>query len=214
MISKWKYGEGEVALLATVQGLVEEREQVRRAFRDVKPTHLALGVAPESAASLVGYERNEEDDPFDDLPDHDYVYSVKLSEFGPVDLPPPDLLDATRIAKELGVTVQGVDLTEEAYGELFTKQVSVWGFLRYGRIQRRLAKKPPKAPDARSFSLAWDAAIRKVKGIARVEAAREDAIATAAASLARETGGRVLLILDVAREEGVRARLASLQQSS
>lgn len=214
MLPRWRFGEGEVILLATVQGLVSERERVRRAFHTEKPTVVALGVPPDMAPTLADYERKEGEDPFEDLADVDYVYSVKLGEFGPVDLPPPDLLEAARLAKETGLPLHGLDLTEDAYGELFTKLVSVWGFLRYGRIQRRLAKRPPSAPDARSFSLAWDAKIRKVKGIARVEAEREAHLAAGAARLARDSGGRVLFILDGAREEGVRARLAGLQQSS
>ena len=41
---------------------------------------------------------------------------------------------------------------------------------RHGRVQRRLAKRPPRAEDARAFSLAWDAAIRKVIAAYKAEA--------------------------------------------
>lgn len=200
-------GAGEVLLVATVQGLVAERDRVRDAFEAARPTVVALGVAPEAAAALLRFERKDDADLFEDLPDHDYVYSLKLREYGDVDLPPPDLVEAARLARDAGATLVGVDLPEEAYEERFTKLVSVWGFLQYGRIQRRLAKKPPAAPDAASFALAWDARIRKVKGIARLEDEREERIAQGARSLAAE-GARVLLVVDVARAEGVRARLA------
>lgn len=200
---------GEVVLLATVQGLVSERDAVRRAFARVAPAAVALGVSPEAAAALLGFERTPEmEDPFEDLPDHDFVYSLKLREYGEVDLPPPDLLEAARLAKAEGVPLHGVDMPEEQYEDAFTKEVSVWGFLRYGRIQRRLARKPPKAPDAVAFSLAWDAKIRKVKGIAKLETMREARIAAGARALAAQERGRILLVLDVARAAGVRRALA------
>lgn len=207
---------GEVVLLATVQGLVSERETVRRAWARLPPTALALGVSPESVAALVGYERTPDmEDPFEDLPDHDYVYSLKLKEFGDVDLPPPDLLEAARMAVTAGIPLFGVDLPEDQYEELFTREVNVWGFLRYGRIQRRLSKRPPKAKDAASFSLAWDAAIRRVKGIRKLESIRETYIAANAAALAKQhPGGRILLILDVARAEGVRTHLRNQAATS
>lgn len=199
---------GEVRVLATVSGLVSERDRVRRAFAGTPPAAVALGVSPEAAATLTRYERGPDENPFEDLPDHDYVYSLKLREFGAVDLPPPDLLEAARLATEAGLPLFGVDLTEEAYEEAFTKRVSTLGFLRYGRIQRRLARKPPRAPDAAAFALAWDAAIRKVKGIAAVEALREARIAAGARTLAaRHADGHVLLVLDVARSAGALAWL-------
>ena len=203
---------GEVVVLATIQGLVAERDNVRRAFHLFPPAAVALGVSPEAAAALLGFERTPEmADPFDDLPDHDYVYSLKLREFGEVELPPPDLLEAARLGKAAGLPVHGVDMPEEQYEDAFTKEVSVWGFLRYGRIQRKLAKKPPRSPDPTAFSLAWDARIRRVKGIARLEAMREARIAQGARALAREVGGRVLLVVDVPRAPGVRLGLQQPQ---
>lgn len=199
---------GEVVLLATVQGMVAERETVRKAYALTRPKAVALAVSPDAAESLSRFERTPDmDDPFEELPDHDYVYSVVLRDFGDVDLPPPDLLEAARLAKTDGLPLRGVDMTDDAYEDHFTKMVSVWGFLRYGRIQRKLAKRPPKAPDAPSFALAWDAAIRRVKGIAKLEALREAHIAHDTSALAREVGGRVLLVVDVARAAGVRQAL-------
>lgn len=206
-LRRFPAGSGEVALLATVQGLVSERERARHALGSYAPDVVALGLSPEAAASLLAFERPEDFDPFDELPDHDYVYSVVLRAFGDVDLPPPDLVEAARWAKERGATYYGVDLPEEEYETLYTRSVSTWQFLRVGRIQRRLARRPPRVDGPRALALAWDAAMRKVKGIATIEAARERRMAEAAARLAGE-GKRVLLLVDVAREAGVATVLA------
>ena len=200
---------GEVVLVATVQGLVAEAERVRAAFEEVRPRSVALGVSPESAAALLRYQPVEGVDPFEDLPDAEFAYSVRLQEYGPVALPPPDLVEAARLAQASGVPVHGADLPEASYEDVFAAEVSAWGLLRYGRVQRKLAKRPPKAEDARSFALAWDASVRRVKGIDRVEKAREEHIAGSARSIARQVGSPVLLVVDAAREAGVLQGLAA-----
>lgn len=209
MVERFRFGDGEVVLVSTVQGLVAERERVVALLDEEKPAAVALGLSPEAVSTLLRYEKDPEVDPFEELPDHDLVYSLKLREFGDVDLPPPDAVAAIEWAQAHGVSAYGVDMPEEAYEDLFTKQVSAFGFLRYGRIQRSLAKRPPSAPDARSFSLLWDAKIRKVKGIARVEAAREEFMADAAAELARRLAAKVVLIADAPREAGISRRSSS-----
>lgn len=209
MVERFRFGDGEVVILPTVQGLVAERQRVLDLLDAEKPAAVALGLSPEAVATLLRYERDPEADPFEELPDHDLVYSLKLREFGDVDLPPPDAVAAIEWAKANAVSAYGVDMPEEAYEDLFTKEVSAFGFLRYGRIQRKLAKRPPSAPDARAFALVWDAKIRKVKGIARVEAAREVFMADAAAELARRLAAKVVLIVDAPREAGVVRRASS-----
>jgi len=196
-----------VVVLGTVQGLVAERERVRAAFEREAPRSVALGVSPESVAALLRWAPVEGEDPFDLLPDAELAYSLRLQAFGEVALPPPDLVEAARLAKEAGVPVHGADLPEERYEDLFTSEVGAWSLLRYGRVQRRLAKRPPEAPDARAFALAWDARIRKLGALDRVERAREAHMAGVARALAQD-GGPVLLVVDVAREAGVRAALA------
>ena len=203
MLRRFPAPPGEVVLLSTVQGLASEALRVREAWHDARPAALALGLSPESVAALLRYAPVEGEDLFEELSDAEYVFAAKLGEYGPVALPPPDVLEATRLAAEAGVPVHGVDLTEEQYEEAFTTEVSAWGLLRYGRLQRKLARRPPRAPDARAFSLAWDAGIRRVKGIARVEARREKAIAERAAALAAQVAGPVLLLVDAPREAGV-----------
>jgi len=200
---------GEVVVLGVVQGLVEEAARVRSAFEEVRPAAVGLGVSAESVAGLSRYQSPADPgEHFDDLPDAEFAYASRLNEHSEVALPPPDLREAVRLAKEAGVPVHGLDLTEEQYEDVFTREVGALALLRYGRIQRQLARKPPRASDARAFALAWDAEVRRVKGIARVEERREFRIAEGARALARQVGGAVLLVVDAPREAGVLAALA------
>lgn len=208
MLPRFECPGGEVVLLSTVQGLIGEEAAVRQAFVEVEPKALALGLSPESVAALLRYAPQEDEDPFDDLSDHEFVFAAKLQEYGPIALPPPDVLEAVRLAKERDIPVRAVDLTDEQYEGAFTEEVSTWGLLWYGHVQRRLARRPPKARDARAFSLAWDARVRRVGGIARVEARRERAIAERARLLAEDVGGTVLLLVDAPREAGIARALS------
>src|SRR5688572_28662979 len=104
-------GGGEVVLLGTVHGLVAEAARVREAFAKVQPRAVALGVSPEAVAALLRYEKSEEHDPFEDLPDAEVAYSVHLAAFGEVDLPSPDFAEAIALARAADVPVHGVDLT-------------------------------------------------------------------------------------------------------
>lgn len=210
-MQRFRAGDGEVVLFSTVQGLRAEAERVRAVLEEERPAIVALGLSPEAVSSLQRYQPQPDVDPFEELPDHDFVYSLKLREFGEIDLPPPDLVAALAWAREAGATAYGVDLPEERYEDLFTKTVSTWGFLRYGRIQRKLARRPPKAADARAFSLAWDAAIRRVKGLRLVEAAREAHIAAHARSLAKDTPAKVFLLVDAPREAGTAEQLRAAE---
>jgi hypothetical protein len=198
---------GEVVVVASVHGLVAEADAVRDAFDDARPAAVALAVAPEAAAALARYQPDPEHDPFEELPDHEVAYATALAAYGDVDLPPPDLREAARLAAERAVPLYGVDLGEEAYEDAFTEEVGGWGFLRYGSVQRGLARKPPKAADAHAFSLAWDAAVRRVSGIARVEARREAHIGATTRALAERVNGPVLLVVDAPRASGVLAAL-------
>lgn len=199
-----------IHLVATVQGLASERAVVREAFEVVRPAALAIGLSPEAVALLARYQPDPEQDPFDGLTADELVFSDRLSRFGEVDLPAPDLLEAIALANAAGAPVYGVDLTEEAYDELYTTTVNAWQFLRFGHLQRGLAKRPPDEPDARSFSLAWDARRRRNKAVAKVEAKREEHIARAAWALSASAGGPVLLVVDLPREAGVAAWLDRL----
>lgn len=193
-------GAGEVHLLATVQGLDEEGPRVTQALDALRPAVVALSVSEEELSGLQEWdgERAEE---VDDA-EYDPGFAAALLEYGPISLPPPDLLAAVTWAKETGARLEAVDLPQHEYDTAFARYVGTWEFIFYGRRVRKLGKRPPQAPTAHEFVVAWDRGLRASKGVARVEAIRERHMAVRLAALA-EGGARVVAVVSPARVEGI-----------
>ena len=197
-------GHHELHVLGTVRGLASEEERVAAAFDRLEPAGVALGVAPEDLEGLrsvdggAAYEH--------EFSEADDIYAHYLQQFGPVALPPRDLVAAVRIARERGVPVATLDLPEVQYVETFTGAVSGWQLLLYNRRVRKLARKPPVAEDALAFHLWWDAQIRRLGGFDRLERAREAHMAAELGRLALPAG-RVLVLVEAARVAGMVAAL-------
>ncbi len=191
-----------VFVLGSVQGLVSEAPRVATAFRRVAPAVVALGVATEDVAGLVAYAASPDEDDFsaDSLLESEAVFAASLAKFGPVDLPPPDLREAIRLAQEADIPVVGIDLGEDAYADVWSREVNVFELWRVSRAARRLHKRPPVADSAHAFALAWDAEHRRVPGLARVEAAREREMGRALRSFSPTPA---LVIVELARFDGV-----------
>lgn len=193
-------GGREYHVLGTVRGLVSEAARVREAFDRVRPHGVALGVGPED---LEGLRRLEGGEAYEhEFSEADEVYAAYLGQFGEVQLPPRDLAEALRLAAERALPVVAIDFPEVAYVDAFTKAISGWQLLRYQRRIRKLARKPPAADDAMEFHLTWDREVGRLGGFGRLEAQRE---AHMAAELAKADlpAGRILVLLEGARAEGV-----------
>lgn len=194
---------GRLVLLGAAHGLVSEADAVAAALDSTSPEIVLLALSVESLTALERHDGADVDE--SELPDAEQAYANALSRFGPVGVPPPDLVAALAWARAHDVPVEPVDLSEEEYETAFTANVSGWGLLRYSRRVRRLSKRPPAAATPEALARAWDADLRRVKGIAAVERVREEAIAERA--LERSAGRSAALVVDVARLDGVASRL-------
>ena len=200
-------GSARVHVLGAVHGLMSEAAVVEEAFRASQPDAVALGIAPGELDGLDEHARGEPSEPDQEVTiDPSEHYALGLSRYGDIGLPPPDLVAAVALAREHGVEPVAVDLDGTQYDEIFAANVGPFAFFRYGRRVQKMGKRPPRAPDAVAFALAWDARIRALRGFDRVEAAREEAIARRVEDLATRHRS-VLVLVDVARAEGVVARL-------
>lgn len=200
-------GGARVHVLGAVHGLMSETDVVEAAFRDTAPDAVAIGIAPGELAALEEHAKGEvveSDEPVTIDPSESYA--LGLSRYGDIGLPPPDLVATVALARGRGLDPVPVDLDGEQYDEVFASHVGPFALFRYGRRVQKMAKRPPPAPDAVAFALAWDARIRNLRGFDAVEKARERQIAARVEDLATRHAS-VLVVVDVARAAGVIANL-------
>jgi hypothetical protein len=202
-----------VLVLWVVPGLLSEGRAVAEALRAANPSRVLVGIPEPEAQGLLLYAQGERD-PSDELDWLADPYARHLSKYGAVTFPPPAYLEAARFAALRGVPLEGVDIAQDAYDLHFVTHVSALQWWRYGRRMRRMERRPPKAPSAEAFALAWDRRLRRVgRGIRLVEAQREAAVRSAleknsegaeeAGAGAGGTGTAGVAVVDLLLREGI-----------
>ncbi|MGQ0534830.1 MAG: hypothetical protein ACT4PT_02025 [Methanobacteriota archaeon] len=194
-------GASRIHLLGTVNGLVSEGRRFLATYEEVRPDALAVGLSPDDVEGLRELVQLRE------LPEYeptemDEAYGAGLSRFGPVHFPAAEYLECARISAEHGIPLLPLDLGEAEYVDVFTKEVSMFQLWRYGRKLRKLATRPPSGASAEEFALRFDAEVRKLGGLDRLERAREARMADRLKAAARDHA-RILAVVEIARIRGV-----------
>lgn len=197
-------GNHRMIVLGTVQGLVKEKLKVKTTFDDLQPDIVALPISVEMLDGLRAVVEGEvletATNSIDDL------FADHLRRFGEVQLPPPSLVEAYRLAHENGIEVTTLDMNEEDYGEAYTDHVSGYHFWRRIWNMSRLEKRTFVADTPEEFVVSWDAYVTKLKGYADLERHREEYMAKKAVRLLRKHE-RVLILVEYERMEGVTAEI-------
>lgn len=203
-----RVGAGTVHVVGTASGLADEGPRVTDFLSTLQPTVVALGVSPDEVEALRQFMATPEEE-LEDVEEAEYDpgYAQGLLQFGEILLPPPDLTSALEWASAANARVEGIDLPQHEYDQAFASNVGTLEVLFYGRKTRKLGKRPPKAATARDFVIAWDRKLRESRGVARVEALREQHMADRLAALA-EGGASVVAVVAASREEGILQALA------
>ncbi len=205
---KLTMGTAKVYLLGTIKGLKSEEENVKKAFAIAKPEVIGLHISPDEISGLeatVGGEITEMG-----LSHYEEIYGVNLAKYGEIQIPPPSLVTAYRLARKHDKILAPLDMNDEKYADLFTKTVSTFHLIRHSFRVKRLRKRKFNSPDARSFVLEWDAQINKVKGYRKMEEAREQYMAENIALLAKEHT-RFLAILELERLSGIFSKVKEMK---
>lgn len=197
-----------VHLLGTIQGLASEASLVRDAAPRLAPRVVALGVGPEDVRTLRTLaDRSAAEDEFDTSAYEDQLLD-RLRQFGDVRLPPPDLVEAVRVADQRNVPLEAIDLDDAAYADLYTEEVGLLQLWSNNRRIRKAAALDLPTADAATFILAWDREFTRAKGYRRIEEVREESMARRLRELAR-TKGEVFAIVPLARLAGIQRRLSA-----
>jgi hypothetical protein len=190
-----------IAILGVCQGLEGEDKRVIEALRELQPSVIALAVPPEILPEIEGLQGDAERGL------EDSAYAVGLSRWGNVQLPPPELAAVVVAGRELRVRVEGVDLGEERYLDLFADVVGLRHLVQRAWRLRWLGWKAPSADGPEAFCRTFDARIN-TGPFAKLEGEREAAMARGLALLNPE--GATAFVVEVQRVDGVTKALRAL----
>ena len=199
-----KIGERFIYLLGTVQGLVEEKEKVRKAYFISKADAIAVAISKEMIKGLQDVIEKRIDKVF--VSNINEIFAKKLTVFGEVQLPPPSLVEAYQISKDYNIPIIPIDMSEEEYQESFIKAISGFDYFRHIWRIGRLKKKKFKCKTPQEFVLAWDRYMRKIKGFMVLEWNREIYMAEKLRELSKEHK-KILAVVEYEREEGIAKKI-------
>jgi len=201
-----KIGDRHIYLLGTIQGLLPEKEKVRKAYLMYKADAIAVGISDDMLKGLKDAVEKRVDKVF--MSNVNEIFAHKLSAFGEVQVPPPSLVEAFQISKDYAIPIIPMDMDEDAYQESFTKAIS--GFDYYRHIFRigRLTKKKFKCKTPEEFVLAWDRYLARIKGFRMLEWNREAFMAEKLRELSKKYT-RILAVVEYEREAGIAKKITA-----
>ncbi|HEY7587416.1 MAG TPA: hypothetical protein VIB49_01535 [Thermoplasmata archaeon] len=193
-----RLGESSLFVLPVVRGLPRDGAAVAKAIDEIRPEAVAVSISPEEVDALRGYQGT----PVGPENLEEEVYVAGLSAWEEPVKPPPCFTEAVRVAMDLGVRLEGLDLDEDAYTDAYTSAVSTMELILQGRMESRLGRKKFRAQTPEEFVLEWDAEVNRTAGFARLQKIREGHMASRLREIAQDTK-TVLAVIEVERAKGV-----------
>lgn len=191
-------GGCDIDIIPIVKGLVSEKEKVRKALseKDYEAAAVSWGLDEIEAVS-----RRDEIEGETETNELDSVYSYKLKEFGPIDMPDPAF---TYLVDEFSSRnpVIPLDMTDEEFSEVYCENVSTMDFLRENKIVKKALKRNFDAATPEEFVLQWDAMINEIKGYCKMSQIKERYIAGQLIDIAKYKKSLIALI-EYERMDGV-----------
>ncbi|MBI2076971.1 MAG: hypothetical protein HYT80_01175 [Euryarchaeota archaeon] len=182
-----------VVLVGGILGLEADADVLEAEFQKERPRTLMLGVPYEDLDAVRATKGKEAETEFA-ATDMDEAYLLRLSQFGVVKSPPPDLYRAYELAERFHVRVEAIDLGDEAFTDRYTQRVGMFEVLRSNRNQKRLLAREFDARSAEDFALEWDDALFPSKGLQQVQHDREAHMAERIRALSKEAGVHLALL--------------------
>ncbi len=156
-----------------IKGLVSDGNAVKEKLESFEPEVIMMGISPEEVEGL----KNFVDDPFEiDMSDYELIYGTLLSQFGPVEVPPPIFTQTIIYAKANNIPVKGLDVDEETFGTRYEEEYTVSQMVGYITKKKKLKKRNFDMESPEKFVLQWRKEIEKTKAMGNMEKMREEAI--------------------------------------
>jgi hypothetical protein len=197
-----------IRLLGTVHGLKREGERVKAAFQEYQPDCIAVGIPLEDLETLESCTVKEVD--FVTSEDQNYYFDC-LASFGEVRVPPADLTATFLLSKEYCLPLEALDVGDDQYAQLFTKNVSIVGLLLASRKNKKVRKQGLVAENPEAFALEWDNYNNATKPFQAIEKAREQHMADRLFEVSQQYE-RILAVLPYPRFDGILKHLSALKK--
>lgn len=191
---------GDIMVLGTVKGLVSEGDLVLKAFKNLEPDVVGLHIGIEEVKGLKAVVKGNVENTY--LSSYEKVYARELSRFGEVQIPPPSLVKAYKLAKKHKVPVKALDFNESNYSNIYTDLIDGMTMIRQSMRLKKVNRRKFKADSPEDFILEWDGAVNKFKGFRKLEGRREEKMARRIRELSKEFG-KVLAVVEYERMEGI-----------
>ncbi len=208
-IRKFELENKEVLFFGTVKGLVSERKILRNIAEEFKPELILLGISPEEMVGLKNYLKK----PFNIEPDdYEVIYAKKLENFGEVGLPVPTYLEAFLISKEMNIDMLPLDIPDEKYASIFTKNVNIFHLLIFNMRKRKIWRMDFNAKTPEDFVIKWDEVVNKLSSYRKVELERETYMGKKIKeNIKMRNENKILVVIELERFRGVLKNLNLLQ---
>lgn len=206
-----RIGKADVRLIGCVKGLMSESSMVKEAVEGMVPDLIGLHIGKEELRGLEAVIDGEVTET--ELSSYEKIYALRLSRFGEVQIPPPSLIQAMRSAREMGITVEPLDMDDRDYSELYAAEISGLAMMRQSLRLRKVSKVKFEEGDPASFCLHWDRVVNRLGGFKRLERERERRMAGRIRKLAGK-GGRQLHITELERMTGIASFLSVRENTS
>ncbi len=193
-----------VTLLGTVKGLSSERDLVRSTVKMADPDRICIHIGREEMEGLAAVVDGEVENTY--LSSYERIYARKLSVFGEVQVPPPSIVEAFRISRDLDIDCVPLDIDEESFSSSYTDLIGPLTMINQSLRLKRINRRKFKAGSAEEFVKEWDGVVNRARGFRKLEELREKHMASEIASNC-EGHDRVLCILELERLEGVKREL-------
>lgn len=195
-MKKIEIEDSSIYILPVIHGLVEEGEKVKKAFDEIYPECIAIGISKEDIEAIKNYDNKYE------MPIQYEYYLMNLSHYGKVSLPPSDVKMAYDIADSKKIPLHPIDVDDDEYADLLIKNVSMISLIRHSRKIKKLRKKKFKAKNAEQFIHEWDEYMTSIKSFRKIEKAREKKMAESVKNLCKNFK-KILVIVPMERYDGI-----------
>ena len=193
---------GSVTVLGPVRGLVSEATSVRSRLEANRPAALGIAISTDEMDGVREYFVGAPTEPVVPLAPTEAAEIRGLARYGEVSVPNPSVLTALRWADAASVPVSALDPDDDQYATWFAGSIGYFELVRRTLRERRLGKRPPEAPTADAFALAWSDTIDHGSGSRRLRARRDEAVVEGVAKL-RARYPSVGVVVDRERFDGV-----------